>query len=100
MPQWTVTNQSTSGGTAVQPWTDRLLLSADAALGSDTFLGDLAHSSNLAAGGSYADMRDVTIPAGQAPGNYFILIQTDLFNQVSEEVETDNVLAQPITVTP
>jgi subtilase family serine protease len=42
----------------------------------------------------------VTIPAGTAPGNYFILARADATGAVAEAVENNNVLSKAITITP
>jgi hypothetical protein len=53
----------------------------------------------LAAGGSSAFSKAVTIPANTAAGNYFILFQADADAQVTESNEANNVSSSAVTVT-
>ncbi|HNI80523.1 MAG TPA: CARDB domain-containing protein, partial [Rhodocyclaceae bacterium] len=78
---WTVNNGG--GGTAKGPWTDRVYLSTDGTLNSPTFLGDVAHTGNLDAGGSLSSSLDFIVPA-LADGNYRIVIVTDVNGQIYE----------------
>ena len=55
-------------------------------------LGTFAESGLLAAGGSYAQAENVTLPAGLAAGTYNIFVSVDAFNQVAEPgAEGNNV---------
>ena len=47
-----------------------------------------------------AGTTSVTIPAGTAPGNYFILARADAAGHVTETSENNNVLSKAITITP
>ena len=59
---WTVTNFGT-GSTASGGWTDSVYLSADQMLGDgDISVGQAAAPSALAAGGSYVNSANITIP--------------------------------------
>jgi subtilase family serine protease/sugar lactone lactonase YvrE len=54
----------------------------------------------LAYGATSPGSTSVTIPAGTAPGNYFILARADATGAVAETSETNNVLSRAITITP
>ncbi|MEQ9410014.1 MAG: CARDB domain-containing protein [Fuerstiella sp.] len=83
---WTVTNLGTAPATN---WTDNFYLSADAAIGSDTFLGSSAYTGTLGAGSSVVRSGTFTIPIF-ASGDYFGVIRTDASNQHFETDETNN----------
>ncbi len=88
---WTVVN---AGDGAAQPsWTDRLYLSTDTVYdGSDTVLGDVTHVAALAAGADYRAELKFTVPQ-VAPGIYYVILQSDRYNQVFEQSETNNTVA-------
>ena len=96
---WTVANQAASGGTAVQPWYDRVFLSTDNTFGGDTVLDFVQHTADLTAGNSYTVASYTqTISISLAPGTYFLFLQTDHFSQVVEESESNNASA-PLQIT-
>jgi subtilase family serine protease len=73
-------------------------LSTNTTLQSTDILLDTSTSSNLAAGGSVSKTTNLTIPAGTAPGNYYILFVTDHTNVVTETNEDNNIATVSITV--
>jgi subtilase family serine protease len=87
--QWTVAN--TSDESATGPWFDAVYLSADGAWDlSDRLLGRVEHSTALSAGETYTATLPTVVPA-VAPGNYRIIVRTDILNQVYEDLgESDN----------
>src|SRR5260221_89224 len=88
---YTVTN---SGGSATQPWTDSVFLSKDTSLdGTDVALGSTSITSDLAALGSYVTSVAGTVPVGTPGGTYYVLVETDSGNVVTEGDETNNVAA-------
>ena len=97
--EWTVTNNGTESANAY--WYDSVYLSTDETLDAEDldleqfWTGDLRP---VAAGGSYTASTTVTL-RGAAPGNHFLLIQTDEYDDQRETDETDNVLAVPVSVT-
>jgi subtilisin family serine protease len=94
----TVLNQGAeaSGGS-----TTRFYLSANAALdASDTLLDAARAVTPLAAGGSSAGSTLVTIPAGTASGNWFVLARADDAGAVAEGLESNNVAARAVRVSP
>ena len=69
-------------------------LSSNAVLdASDQLLSSSQGNSPLAAGQSSPRYTSITIPAGTAPGSYYLLFAADYLNQVSESNETNNVTA-------
>jgi subtilase family serine protease len=97
---FTVANQG--AGTAPGTWLDQIRLSTDATYDAgDTFLLNVLPAGPLAAGDSYTVTdRSVTIPAGTAPGAYFLVFKTDAALVVTESDEANNtaITAIPITV--
>lgn len=53
---------------------------------------------NLSAMSSLYRSASLTIPAGTPLGNYYILYYADYNNQVVEDIETNNVVYKPITI--
>src|SRR5260221_15057 len=89
---YTVTNSG--GGSATQPWTDSVFLSKDTSLdGTDVALGSTSITSDLAALGSYVTSVAGTVPVGTPGGTYYVLVETDSGNVVTEGDETNNVAA-------
>lgn len=88
---------------AVGSWTDRLFLSADATRdAADTDLGaagvqavQLGYSDGL-----YYATTDVTVPAGTALGDYYLIVSADHTGRVTEADEANNTRAFPVAVTP
>lgn len=95
---WSVTNQG-PGATFQSSWYDGLYLSTDQAL--DTFdlrLGSFHRQASLPSGEAYAETLTVDIPV-YVGGNYFILVKTDVRNDVGEgELEINNVSTQPVVI--
>jgi subtilase family serine protease len=94
---FTVQNQGTA--TANPTWTDQIVFSTDQTLGGDTVLANIAHTMTLAPNGTYGAPRMVTLPE-VPPGTYYLILRTDLLNQVAEGAgETNNVtMALPILI--
>lgn len=94
--QWTVRNQGT--GPTLNNWTDRIWLSTNTTRGSDdVYLGEYASSgvTPLPVGGEYTRSRDIALPlqASLGSGTYYLLIETDYYNNEPETNETNNLLA-------
>jgi SdrD B-like domain/Subtilase family/CARDB/FG-GAP-like repeat/Cadherin domain/RTX calcium-binding nonapeptide repeat (4 copies) len=86
---WTVTNQGT-GRILEDRWSDRVFVSDDATLdGSDTVLGNFVHNGTLNSGQSYTGTGLVNLPIGVA-GNKFFFVQSDINNQVYENIFENN----------
>ncbi len=81
-------------------WTDAVYFSTDDRWDiDDVLLATELHEDGLAKDGSYSAFADVIIP-GVLPGDYFIIVRSDLYNQEKEEDEelADNIVAVPVTV--
>ena len=95
----TDTTKNLTGGPAFPGTSNtKIWLSSDGVLdGGDTFLGTRAVPS-LDPGGSSAGSTNVVIPAGKAPGSYFLIANADADGSVPESNEANNVKAKAITV--
>src|SRR6185369_6014413 len=98
---WIVPNFGT-GPTVDGAWTDRVFLSRDTNLdpSSDVLLGQLRHSGTLAVEGSYSGSLQFEVPRN-ITGQYFVLVETDSFNEVFEHTAEHNNVgasASPITI--
>jgi hypothetical protein len=93
---WTVKNQGTA---ASGDFSNGFYLSSNAVISStDTYLTGNANTS-LAAGASFAwGGPGLTIPAGTAPGTYYIGILVDHTNAVGEFNEGNNYVSVPIAI--
>ncbi len=95
---WRVRNDGTAT-TTVNSWTDRLYLSSDATLGSDIYLGDVVHNEALGSNASYTTTASLVVPASVTPGDYFVIVQTDITNRVAEPTaEANNTTISNSTV--
>ena len=84
-------NQGTNG--AFGPWVDALYLSADDQWDiGDTLFTRVSQTGFLAAGGSRTNTVSAPAP-GVLPGNYHVIIRTDIVNQVPETNEFNNITA-------
>jgi subtilisin family serine protease/uncharacterized membrane protein len=92
-----VTNQ---GAGAADATTTRFYLSTNVLFdASDVLLTGGRGVPALAPGAASTGSAQVTIPAGTAAGNYFLLAVTDGDNVVRESSETNNALARAIQIT-
>ena len=73
-------------------------LSTDRDLGSSDTLIEADDVDEQDANSSGDEDEDITVPAGVAPGDYFLLIVADDGNEVTERRENNNVFAVPFTV--
>jgi len=86
--------------TVTETYTDRIYLSANQIYdAADILLGTShGHTADLAPNATHSNSQAVTIPAGTAPGNYFILVRADALGAVVESNEGNNVTAVALTV--
>ena len=88
---YTVTNQSAND--AVGQWTDSLYLSTTTSfVYTDPLLASDVHTGGLPAGQSYTNTVTATVP-GVAPGTYYVILRTDVLNQIPETNKANNVTA-------
>lgn len=95
--QFTVKNQGTSQ--AAGAWTDGVYLSLDDHWDpTDYLLTRLVHRNGLAAGSEYLQSVLVTVPAlaGIQPGEWHVVVRTDIRNEISETDRANNGVATPI----
>ena len=99
LSQWTLVNQGTADINSELIFRNGFYLSTDATItSSDTYLTGNANS-GLVAGGTFTwGGPTLTIPAGTAPGNYYIGILVDRTNVVTESNEGNNFVSAPLTV--
>jgi len=72
-------------------WTDSIYLSADEVWDAgDVLFAQVPHPGDLAAGESYSQLVTRALPI-LAPGNYRVIIRTDVFNNVVETNNTNNL---------
>jgi len=94
----TVTTRN-QGSSAAEMSTTRFYLSANATLDAGDTLLDGSHSvSALDAGASGTGSISLTIPAGLAPGTYFVVAKADADGVVAEATENNNTFARSISV--
>ncbi len=95
--EWVVTNTG-EGSTTTPFWSDGVFLSLDQNLdANDINLGTATNPSFLPGGNSYRNSLEVTLPQG-IQGEYFLLVQTDIGNQMDEfGNEGDNTAAGGLT---
>ena len=86
---YTVDNQGLNP--ALGNWTDSLYLSVDAEWElSDKLFGRVGHKGDVPAGGSYTHTVTAPVP-GVTPGDYHLIVRSDILNRIPESVEENNV---------
>ncbi len=95
----TSTTKNQGGGQAAES-TTKFYLSTNKTYGNgDVWLGDRAIGS-LDPGKTNAGSTTLTIPAGTAAGSYYILALADGADAVAETIETNNITADQIKISP
>src|SRR5262249_38397594 len=85
---WTVTNKSNQPATG--RWSDSAFFSPDAAWDyTDRAIGRMEFIGTLAPGESYSRTLRARVPS-LTPGSYRVIVRTDVFNQVYENVNDAN----------
>lgn len=88
---YTVTNEGVDA--ARGRWSDTLFLSTDEVFDSgDILLGEVPHVGDLAPGQSYTETLTIPLP-GIDPGEHFVIVRSDIRNQISEINEANNIRA-------
>ena len=98
---WRVRNDGTAV-TDVDSWIDRVYLSSDPIRNSnDVRLGDIARTGALEADASYTAQEEFIVPANLTPGEYFVIVQTDATNRLSEPAAENNniIVSEAIAIT-
>ena len=92
-----VTNQGP--GTASGVWADQLWLSTNATPdGTETLLASLGHQDPLGPAQSYWVTNSIRVPITSS-GSYFLIFNSDPFNQVYESNTNNNFMVVPIAFT-
>lgn len=95
---WTGRNFG-AGMTPPVAWADTVYLSSDATFGpGDQPIGGAVINTPLAGGQSYGLGANVTIP-NVTPGNYFLIVNADNGNNVSEGINENNNASSAIPIT-
>ena len=85
---WTVRNQGSNA--AAGQWEDSLFLSADGVWDiNDPKIATVAHNGTVNAGSSYTGSVTAKLP-GVLPGNYYMIVRTDIKNNIRESNEGNN----------
>ncbi|HEX4609016.1 MAG TPA: putative Ig domain-containing protein, partial [Urbifossiella sp.] len=85
---WTVTNAGVNPATGT--WHDTAYLSADNAWDvADVPVGRFTFTGTLAPGGTYTAVLDVRLPPA-TPGDYRVIVRTDVFDEVVESNDLNN----------
>ncbi|MEF7616672.1 CARDB domain-containing protein [Aquincola sp. MAHUQ-54] len=88
---YTVTNQGTNP--ALGSWRDSIYLSADDTWDiGDLLFGTVQHNGPVAGGASYTEALTAALP-GLTPGNYRVIVRSDILNTIAESNEGNNVSA-------
>jgi hypothetical protein len=95
--RWTVTNQEANA--AGGQWTDAVYVSTDPAWDSnDQLIGRVDHNTALDPGQSYLGELAAPLPAVQL-GQYYVIVRTDVRNQVRESDKSNNAATSNGTMT-
>lgn len=89
---WQVQNLG-ANQTNVSNWYDDVFLSLDQVLdASDVAIGQAYRNAGLAVGESYSVARSFTLPIDLTPNDYYVIVRTDKYNQVTEGTDEANNL--------
>ncbi len=84
---WTLSNAGT--GATFATWHDRISISTSADGSNPVHLGTVPSIGPLAAAGTVDRTAEIILPGG-APGNRYLVVETDITNQVGESDESNN----------
>jgi Ca2+-binding RTX toxin-like protein len=94
---YTVQNQGAN--TAKGIWVDSVYLSKDGQWDiNDPLVGKVQHQGDVASGASYSETLSVPLP-GVVPGEYQVIVRSDIRNNIAESNEANNVSASLDKVT-
>jgi len=86
---YSVNNQGVNP--ALGSWKDTLYLSSDDVWDiNDSLFGSKYHNGPLIGGGSYSETITAPLP-GLTPGDYYVILRTDILNNVPESNEINNI---------
>jgi RHS repeat-associated protein len=88
---YTISNQGANAGRG--NWYDSIYISADERWDiGDTLLGHVHHVGDVASGSSYSETLTAPLP-GVVPGNYHVIVRSDIRNVIAESNENNNLSA-------
>jgi subtilase family serine protease len=88
---YTVANNGQNA--AIGSWYDAVYISADATWDvNDSLFGRVLHTGDVQPSGTYSESLIATLP-GVLPGNYHVIIRSDIRNQIVESNEQNNLKA-------
>jgi subtilase family serine protease len=94
---YTVQNQGAN--TAKGTWVDSVYLSKDGQWDiNDPLLGKVQHTGDVTSGASYSETLNAALP-GVVPGNYQVIVRSDIRNNIAESNEANNLSVSPDKVT-
>jgi RHS repeat-associated protein len=89
--QFTYTVENTGANPAKGAWHDSAYLSVDDKWdAADILIESVQHVGDVVSGGSYTGAFSAPVP-GISPGNYHVIVRSDVRNQIRETNETNNV---------
>ncbi len=89
--QWTVDNIGAYAASGT--WTDAVYLAPNAVWNiNDDLLGDVSYTGTVQPGGSYTSTLDAALPS-VAPGQYRIIVRTNIFDDIPESNYENNTTA-------
>ncbi|WP_168215735.1 CARDB domain-containing protein [Roseimaritima ulvae] len=87
----TFTVNNTGLNPATGSWSDAIYLSSDETWDiNDAFFGRVTHNGNVLAGESYTSTNTAPLP-GVLPGDYHVIVRSDILNNLPESDETNNL---------
>ena len=98
--RWRIKNIGTAS-TGSQSWQDRLYFSDDQVLDNDYFIGIINNPVALAPGETYTGSTTYNIPnpnQGIRDGEYYIIVQTDYNNRLTESNNNNNLLVSEASI--
>lgn len=88
---YSVLNQGSN--TAIGAWSDALYLSPDPQFSvEDPLFATVGHSGDIVPGGGYTNTITAPLP-GLVPGNYYVIVRSDILNHLKESNPTNNLAA-------
>ena len=83
-------------------WTQRVYLSSDAYIGGDLLVGQYVFTGTMPVGSEWGLERTIPTWAPMTAGDYYLVVETDVYNTVAEGVESNNttISDQAVTVQP
>jgi subtilase family serine protease len=95
---WGVTNLGVGAAEGYYGWSDTVFLSMKAIRdGTEQYVGQWVETDALPAGSGYWRTNQAQLPVTQS-GAYYLIFETDSYNELVESNFSNNVLSMPITI--